>query len=270
MQYFEYRNIIAENLILYIRLKGYTKTSLSKTVGISLLELNQILQEDTTNPTNYEKLICKISTSLNLPSDYFLDSYTENEDNWHFSTTHHIDNVIKVERSEMVQTLLNDLEELLTVAAFYITEEKTLKSESEFNIFAPFYTIRKLACYFGVSITTINNWIKEGRFIGVERTEKNGQAQISANTLWMARTEKLYPISLIINEWEDEQEIIGRNQFNNDEVTFLIEQIALYVEKYGGVFEKTLGLKVDMSPEEETDADIWSYLRKRIENHNVD
>ncbi|MCM3359535.1 hypothetical protein [Psychrobacillus sp. MER TA 171] len=205
MQFFEYRNIIAENLILFISLKGYTKTSFSKKVGISPLELNQIIQGDTTNPMNYEKLICKISASLSLPSDYFLSSYTENVEKWRFST-YHIDNVIKVDRSELVQTLLNDLEELLTVAAFYITEEKTQRSESDSIVFAPFYTIRQLACYFGVSITTINNWIKEGRFIGVERTEKNGQAQISANTLWRARTGKLYPISLIINDWETGQE----------------------------------------------------------------
>lgn len=53
-------------------------------------------------------------------------------------------------------------------------------------------------------------------------------------------------------------------------MTFLIEQMAIYEKKYDGVFENTLGLKVDTSPEEETDAEVWSYLRKRFENLNVD
>ncbi len=45
------------------------------------------------------------------------------------------------------------------------------------------YTTGQLSKIFGVSITTINNWIKEERFINLEPKIKNKQSRISENIL---------------------------------------------------------------------------------------
>ncbi len=141
---------------------------------------------------------------------------------------------------------------------------------SEENDFAPSYTTGQLATYFGVSITTINNWIKEGRFVGVARSEKNAQARIKANTYWRAKNNSLHLVSDIINEWEEENNAFGDNQSDYNEVAFLINQMALYEAKHGGDFEHTLGLKSkdEMRSEEATDLATWKYLRKRFEELN--
>lgn len=135
-----------------------------------------------------------------------------------------------------------------------------------------FLTIGQLAKYFGVSITTINNWISDGRFLGVERTKTNKQARISANTIWISRTGKQYPVSQIIKDWEEEQEELGTNNLkDNNEALFLINQLSLYETKYGGEFEKTLRLKKEdeLTSEESTDASAWKCFIERQKAINV-
>lgn len=149
--------------------------------------------------------------------------------------------------------------------------EYMAKIASEENDFAPSYTTGQLATYFGVSITTINNWIKEGRFVGVERSEKNAQARISSNTYWRAKNGVLHAVSEIISDWEEENNSLGDNQSDTNEVAFLINQMALYEKKHGGDFEHTLGSKSkdELNSEESTDLASWKYLRKRFEELNV-
>ncbi|MDW0118131.1 hypothetical protein QTL97_14440 [Sporosarcina thermotolerans] len=146
---------------------------------------------------------------------------------------------------------------------------KTLKVMADIAVQAdeilPVYTTGQLSKFFGVSITTINNWINEGKFIGVERSERNSQARISADTLWMAKTGKLYSVAQIVNEWEEEQDALGNNRYDSEEKNFLVDQMALYEKKYGGDFESTLGMKDGLSPEEETDAAAWSYFRRKFD-----
>lgn len=158
------------------------------------------------------------------------------------------------------------LENSLEMKAYFL---ETLKAMAEIAARAdeltPVYTTGQLAKYFGVSITTINNWINEGKFIGVERIEKNIQSRISADTLWKAKTGKLYSVAQIVKEWEEEQKALGNNRYDTDEVKFLTEQLVLYEKKYGGDFEGTLGLKEELSSEEQTDAAAWSYFRRKFD-----
>ena len=123
MQLFGYRKIIAENLMLYIRLNGYTKTSFSRLANISPLEMNQILLEDSPSPLIYEKLILKITESLNLQIDYFLKPTSISIEKWQLPTTHHVENRGNNNRSELVKALLEDLEELLEISSLYIKKE---------------------------------------------------------------------------------------------------------------------------------------------------
>lgn len=66
------------------------------------------------------------------------------------------------------------------------------------------YTTGELSKYFGVSITAINKWIDQGRFIGVERLEKNKQIRISENTLWKSRNGNTIPVKQIVETYIEE------------------------------------------------------------------
>ncbi|MFJ5772543.1 hypothetical protein [Psychrobacillus sp. NPDC093180] len=123
-----------------------------------------------------------------------------------------------------------------------------------------YFSVGQLSKIFGVSIFTINDWIQEGRFINVKNSEKS---RIVPSTLWLSRGGKLYTVAEILNEWEVEKEKQGANEYDKDEDKFLSDQITLYERKYEGNFENTLGLKEELSWEEETDKVVWSYLRKK-------
>ncbi|UUZ82757.1 hypothetical protein LJK88_01565 [Paenibacillus sp. P26] len=57
---------------------------------------------------------------------------------------------------------------------------------------------------------------------------------------------------------------------NEDNLSYYTRQIAMYEEKYHGEFEQTLGAKDALTPEEETDAQVWRYLlgRQKLEFRN--
>lgn len=126
------------------------------------------------------------------------------------------------------------------------------------------YSTGDLAKYFGVSITTINNWIKDGRFLGYKRNEINEHARIKGNTLWKAKTGKAYPVQEIVDEWVKDN--LEANQNDENEKVFLINQVAAFDIKYKGSFEQTLGKKHlrEMTAQEESDASVWKYLLKRL------
>lgn len=107
----------------------------------------------------------------------------------------------------------NSLKDPAKVADYIEDMLKYMASISaEENIINPTYTTGQLATYFGVTITTINNWIKEGRFIGVQRPEMNKRAQISANTLFVSRSGKLYPVSKVVNDYEVENAEMSKEE----------------------------------------------------------
>lgn len=147
-------------------------------------------------------------------------------------------------------------QELLTYMVNVATEEDQEVKE---------YSTGQLAKYFGVSITTINNWINEGKFVGFKRKESNEQARIKGNVLWKSRTGKVYPVQEIVDEWEKENQEL---ESPIDEKVFLINQNAAYEIKYNGTYENTLGKKslTEMSAQEESDVSVWRYFRKRLKD----
>ncbi|MGG4219441.1 helix-turn-helix transcriptional regulator [Paenibacillus jamilae] len=70
--FYEYKEIITQNLIVFIRLRGYSKLSLSKQTGLSRLTIDHILNGEITNPSVYNSNIEKIIQTFDLPNDYFL------------------------------------------------------------------------------------------------------------------------------------------------------------------------------------------------------
>ncbi|APC39275.1 MerR family transcriptional regulator [Clostridium estertheticum] len=121
------------------------------------------------------------------------------------------------------------------------------------------YSTGELAKYFGVSITAINKWVKEGRFADVERSEKNKQLRISENTLWKSNKGELIPIREIVEIYGEDIEIS-----KNEEIIYIMEDIKFFEKKYGGIFKETLEHKENKSSVEEADAREWLYLVKKI------
>jgi hypothetical protein len=177
-------------------------------------------------------------------------------------------NINQLQFSHLNETVLENTEQMKSIMAEILKNMATIAAEE--SEFSPTYTTGQLATYFGVSITTINNWVKEGRFQGVERVASNKQVRISENTLWKSRSGKLIPVSLIVKDHELEQAEQGENLSDSDEVSFLINQMALYEDKYGGNFEVTLGSKRELTPEEQTDLSVWKYFMKRYNELRVD
>lgn len=116
------------------------------------------------------------------------------------------------------------------------------------------YTTGELSKYFGVSITAINKWIDQGRFIGAERLEKNKQIRISENTLWKSRNGNTIPVKQIVDTY------IEKNISDEERINSIKDAIEFFEKKYGGIFEVVSKTMKDISPEDEANFREWEYL----------
>ncbi|WP_199620212.1 MerR family transcriptional regulator [Paenibacillus alkalitolerans] len=125
------------------------------------------------------------------------------------------------------------------------------------------YTSRDLAKFFGVSQTTINKWVKQGRFEGVSRTYEGENLYFSPATWFTSPNGKKYRISDIVAQYEEKHAADNSNSKN--ELAIAEEQIAYYTNKYKGKYEDTLGAKQDQwTPQEEMDAHTWKFYLKKL------
>jgi len=124
------------------------------------------------------------------------------------------------------------------------------------------YTTGQLSKFFGVSITSINNWIKENRFIGIQRTARNKQVRIPENAMWRSPNGELIPVKEIIDMWNKEH--LKRTTMSKEEEKNAIQnEISFFEKKYGGSYEKTLMQKEPLTESELQDKMEWEYLLKR-------
>lgn len=142
------------------------------------------------------------------------------------------------------------------------------------------YSTGQLAKFLYVSITTINNWVKEGKFliehedgrvISVERSNTNAKLRFHPNTLFDAPTgvrlklkdiaEASLFLSYLYNMLQSEFSVVTEE-----------EHIRLYnehfINKYKGTFEEVFGNKKwdELTPEEDTDKSMWSFFLNRAKN----
>ncbi|KZL88394.1 helix-turn-helix domain protein [Clostridium magnum DSM 2767] len=128
------------------------------------------------------------------------------------------------------------------------------------------YSIGEIAKYFGVSITTINNWLKEGRFLGVPGRAKN-KTRISENAVWISSTGERFCIKdLIAEAVENEKKRAASSK--NEEKNALMEVLSYYEEKYGDTYEKIKN-KVSKTSEELRDLSEWRYILERVKSELI-
>ncbi|MDO3411325.1 helix-turn-helix domain-containing protein [Saccharibacillus sp. CPCC 101409] len=119
INYFEYQDSIAKNLLDFIRLNGYSKLSFSKLTGISRPTIDRILRAESPNPTVYNDQIDRINTAFNLNEKYFLTAQTSafysSAPAYAFS-----DHGTQVERSWQAGELLDGLDNMLDIFSMHM------------------------------------------------------------------------------------------------------------------------------------------------------
>nr|WP_150959898.1 hypothetical protein [Aneurinibacillus sp. XH2] len=136
------------------------------------------------------------------------------------------------------------------------------------------YSTGQLAKFFGVSITTINNWITGRRFIGVERMERNKQARISENTIWISPTEERIPVRDIVEIYEQKQRrgnsSISDDGGNLNRIRYIIETINYFEKRYGKPYSEVIVEKGNPDDSEDwiwaREGKEWKSLLKEIKD----
>lgn len=136
------------------------------------------------------------------------------------------------------------------------------------------YTTGEISKFFGVSITTIHNWIEEGRLTGVDKYERNKQVRIASNAVWKAQNGTEYTISEIVRMYNEEQDKLKaitkgrRNKQLKTDLDYILDDIKFFESKYNGTYENTLKGKENRTYEEDRDAHEWSFLLGRVKNYD--
>lgn len=161
----------------------------------------------------------------------------------------HFDESILKNKREMEDNLSEMIEYMVRIAAEDIPNKV--------------YSTGQLSKYFGVSITSINNWINEGRFTGIGRTARNKQARIPENSVWRSASRELIPVKEIVETWE-KQYAKTQDVSRDDEKRILKDEIKFFEDKYGGPYETTLKIKEEKTDANLRDQEEWEYLLKRL------
>jgi len=165
---------------------------------------------------------------------------------------------LRDELKNINESIFSDEEKMQTYSKIMIEYMADVAMKPESNIT---YTTGQLARIFGVSITTINNWIHQGRFKGLATKEKNKQSRISENTLWESTTGEQIFIKEIAEMYRKQNiESISKE----DEQKILKGEIEFFENKYNGNYNDTLLNKEDKTEEELLDESEWKYLLKRL------
>ncbi|MEK4236197.1 hypothetical protein [Paenibacillus sp. FSL H7-0714] len=115
--FFDHRETIAKNIVSFLRLKGYSKLSLSKLTYIDRTTIDQIIKGEGLNSKQYNTQIIKINKIFDLPEDYFITSPS--------SITPTIMNVysdhdVDSEKNAEVKELLCGLNNILDIYSLYL------------------------------------------------------------------------------------------------------------------------------------------------------
>lgn len=139
------------------------------------------------------------------------------------------------------------------------TERPSISTEAMPKEYSP----SQLGKFFGVSVTTIHNWIKQGRFVGVAIAGDNKHNRISGNTEFITTAGEHLFVRDVVAMWHKQEVETAALEHGENKLEHYIRLIAEYEQKYGGEFERTLGAKKPLTPEESTDAEIWLHLLGR-------
>lgn len=123
-----------------------------------------------------------------------------------------------------------------------------------------YYKTSQLADIFGVSVTAINYWIDEGRFIGFKR-EPHKHARIPHFTPFKQRDGRIEPLGHVVNRYARQN---GKSFAVDDEKTMLVGELETLKQKYGGRTYEEAFENNALTPDEERDASRWRFYQMRL------
>jgi hypothetical protein len=120
----------------------------------------------------------------------------------------------------------------------------------------------ELAKIFGVSVTAINKWIKEGRFVGYKRIPSQ-HAQIPTFTPFLLRNGRVVQLGKLIAEYQNKQTTFA----DDDNRHLLMQELNQLQNKYNAkTFEQAFGS--GPTAEQESDASWWIFYEKKLSELN--
>jgi hypothetical protein len=123
------------------------------------------------------------------------------------------------------------------------------------------YKTTYLAEVFNVSVTAINNWIDEGRFVGYQR-QPHKHARIPHFTPFQHRDGRIEPLGLIVERYRHQ---VSESFADVDERDMLFGEIEFLKQKYGGKdFNDAFDFE-NLTSEQESDVSRWRFYRARLE-----
>ncbi|NMO94944.1 helix-turn-helix domain-containing protein [Paenibacillus lemnae] len=148
--------------------------------------------------------------------------------------------------------------ERLSEYASTLLQHISRESSSEHPSHVSFSTT-EVAKYIGVTVQTVNTWIREGKISGVEK-ERNRWTKIPEDAVITFAHGKAVPVSVLKANWEAENQ-----EPQVDEAVYLNKSIQEFEQKYGGPFEEIFGDKtIRELTEEDTDASVWWSYKARL------
>lgn len=122
------------------------------------------------------------------------------------------------------------------------------------------YRTTQLAEIFDVSVTAINNWIDEGRFIDYQR-QPHKHARIPHFTPFQHRDGSVEPLGLVVERYKLQK---SESFADNDERANLISEIESLQQKYGGKdFDEAFNFE-NLTSGQESDVSRWRFYRARL------
>jgi hypothetical protein len=120
------------------------------------------------------------------------------------------------------------------------------------------YKTTELARCFGVSVTAINKWIEEGRFVGYKR-EPRQHAYIPFFTPFLLRDGSSIQLGKLIEDYQNKQPSFA----DDDERQLLIQELIQLQNKYNA---KTFNEAFEGSPtaDQESDMTWWMFYEKKL------
>lgn len=122
------------------------------------------------------------------------------------------------------------------------------------------YKTTALASIFDVSVTAINKWIDEGRFVGYQRQEPGKHAKIPHFTPFRLRNGAVVPLGKLIEEYNGKPTSFA----DDDERQLLLMELERLQKKYGKPsYAEAFGER-ELSPSEESDASWWCFYERKL------
>ncbi|SFF32479.1 hypothetical protein SAMN04487969_12620 [Paenibacillus algorifonticola] len=127
-----------------------------------------------------------------------------------------------------------------------------------------FYKTAQLAEVFNVSVTAINKWIKEGRFLDYKRPQAGIHARIPADGRFLKSDGSIVYLQQLVKQYNGKK----RTFADDEERLELMEQIHQLQQKYGKLSCEDTFSDRPLTPAEESDKSWWTFYERKLEELN--